>query len=67
MAREIWNLLDSKYIKKALGIILPKVKINKKIYIPFLDTEITIDNIDKLPCYRGYREKDKGNNYLNKI
>jgi hypothetical protein len=46
LAREIWNLLDSKYIKKAFGMILPKIRINKKIYIPFMDTEITLDNID---------------------
>jgi len=38
LAREIWNLLESKYIKKVFGRFLPNIRTNKKIYIPMLDT-----------------------------
>jgi hypothetical protein len=37
MARAIWNLLESPVLKKVLGVSLPKVEINKKIFIPKLD------------------------------
>ena len=37
MARAIWNMLESPMLKKVLGISLPKVEINKKIFIPKLD------------------------------
>ncbi len=51
LAREIWNLLDSPYIKKVFHKTFPKILVNKKIYIPFTDTEITIQNIDSLPNF----------------
>jgi hypothetical protein len=37
MARAIWNMLESPVLKKVLGVSLPKVEINKKIFIPKLD------------------------------
>lgn len=37
MARAIWNMLESPVLKRVLGIALPKVEVNKKIYIPKLD------------------------------
>lgn len=51
LAREVWNFLESKYAKKVLKRVLPSITVNKKIYIPMLDTKITIDNIDRLPNF----------------
>lgn len=58
LAREIWNLLESKYIKKAFSKILPNIKINNKIYIPFVDTMVTNENVNSLPSYN-YKDKHK--------
>lgn len=37
LAVEIWNLLESRYIKSVLGRFLPNIAVNKKIYIPMID------------------------------
>ena len=49
LAREIWNLLESKYIKKVFGQFLPNIRLNKKIYLPFTDFLLTTENIYSLP------------------
>eukprot|EP00347_Sterkiella_histriomuscorum_P013953 403362725 len=51
LAREIWNLLESKYIKKVFGKFLPNIRINKKIYIPMTDVVMTLENINDLPVF----------------
>lgn len=38
LAREIWNMLESKYLKRVLSKFLPSIEISKKIYIPMIDT-----------------------------
>lgn len=53
LAREIWNLLESKYIKKLFSSFLPNIKVNKKIYIPMTDVVFTTENIDTLPKFEG--------------
>lgn len=37
---------------------LPSIKISKKIYIPMVDTMITLDNLNTLPKY-DYNEEEK--------
>lgn len=36
-ALELWNMLEGKWIKNGMEIIMPSIKINKKIYIPMID------------------------------
>ena len=61
LAREIWNLLESKYLKKVFGKFLPNILINKKIFIPMLDVKLTSENANSLPKFND--EQD----YLKKI
>jgi hypothetical protein len=35
-----------------MEIIMPSIKVNKKIYIPMTDTVITRENIDKLTDFK---------------
>jgi hypothetical protein len=35
---QIWNLLENRYIRGVLKKFLPKIAINRKIYVPMLDT-----------------------------
>ena len=51
LAIELWNMLENKIVSQALEIIIPKVKVNRKIYIPMVDTILTRENIDDLPKY----------------
>jgi hypothetical protein len=54
MARAIWNMLESPMIKKVLGVSLPKIEINKKIWMPKLDNPelFTRENIvNGLPLF----------------
>lgn len=37
MARAIWNMLESPILSKTLGIALPNIEVNQKIWIPKLD------------------------------
>ncbi len=53
LAREIWNMLESKYIKRILGSFLPNIRINKKIFFPMRDMVFTLENIDNLPNFEG--------------
>jgi hypothetical protein len=39
----------------------PSIKINSKIYIPFLDTELTHENIDNLPNYSRIKRRNSFN------
>ena len=45
LARDLWNILENKLVLQAMEIILPSVKINKKICLPMCDTLITRENI----------------------
>lgn len=45
LALELWNMLENKFILQVFELSLPSVKINKKIFIPMIDTIITRDNI----------------------
>lgn len=49
--RELWNMLDNKYIMSAFEVILPSVSVNRKILIPMLDTIITRENINSLNVF----------------
>jgi len=40
-----------------MEIIMPSIKVNKKIYIPMTDTILTKDNIGTLPPFETYRGK----------
>ena len=56
MARGIWNMLESSVLKKVLGVSLPSININKKIFIPKLDnpelfTQENMRKIDGLPMF----------------
>ena len=52
LARELWNMLESKWIRQGMEIIIPSIKVNKKIYIPMTDTVMTRDNIDLLADFK---------------
>ena len=52
LARELWNMLENKWIRQGMEIIMPSIKVNKKIYIPMTDTIITRENIDKLTDFK---------------
>lgn len=64
LAREIWNMLESKYIKKLFANFLPNIHTNKKIYIPMTDIILSHDNIWNLPKFdegkkKGYHKKNQ--------
>lgn len=52
LARELWNMLENKWIRQGMEIIMPSIKVNKKIYIPMTDIVITRENIDKLTDFK---------------
>ncbi|CDW87878.1 hormone sensitive [Stylonychia lemnae] len=68
---ELWNLLDNKIVMQAMEILLPSIKINKKIYIPMIDTILTKDNIKKLPSFEDEKKQgrsfDEGRKSIHKI
>jgi hypothetical protein len=37
LAIELWNILENKWIRQGMEIIMPSIKVNKKIYIPMTD------------------------------
>lgn len=45
-----------------MEIIIPSVKINKKIYIPMIDTIMTRENIDSLPIFEEEKKHSKSYN-----
>lgn len=49
LALELWNMLENKFIMQAFELGLPSIKINRKIFIPMVDTIITRENIKELP------------------
>jgi hypothetical protein len=53
IARGIWNLLENKVAKGLLGVVLPKIKVNNKIYVPMLDNPelFTKKDIGQLPAF----------------
>lgn len=48
LARELWNLMENKWVQKGIELVLPNVKLNKKIWVPMCDEVITRDNVHKL-------------------
>jgi hypothetical protein len=56
LARELWNMLENKWLQRSMEIIMPSVKVNKKIWVPMVDVVMTRDNIDALPRFEGYRD-----------
>ena len=38
LTRDLWNILENKLVQNSMEIIMPGIKINKKIYIPMVDT-----------------------------
>ena len=56
---ELWNLLEQPMVVQALEIVMPSIKVNKKIYIPMVDTLLTTENINKLPTYEKIIEESK--------
>jgi Hormone-sensitive lipase (HSL) N-terminus len=55
LARELWNMLENKWIRQGMEVIMPSIKVNKKIYIPMCDTVMTRENINCLPCFKPLR------------
>lgn len=49
LARELWNMLENKVILKGMEVVIPSVKINKKVYLPMCDVIMTRENIWNLP------------------
>jgi hypothetical protein len=47
---QIWNLLENRYIRGVLKKFLPKISINRKIYVPMLDKPelFTLENLLKI-------------------
>lgn len=60
LAREIWNMLESKIFKNVLNKFLPNIRVNKKIHIPMTDTILTLDNIDSLPRFEEEDNSKRG-------
>ena len=56
LARELWNMLENKWIRQGMEVIMPSIKVNKKIYIPMCDLVMTRDNINKLPTFKPSKE-----------
>ena len=52
MARELWNMLENKWLQQGMEIMMPSIKVNKKIWIPMCDTVLTRENICSLPNYK---------------
>ena len=46
--QEMWNMMESKLIIKSMETMMPKVKVNKKLLIPMMDTIITRENVSSL-------------------
>eukprot|EP00347_Sterkiella_histriomuscorum_P001768 403370757 len=72
LAIELWNLLENKYVQQAMEIVIPSIKLNKKIFIPMIDTILTRENIDKLPKFKDFKQKhsgsfEEGRKKINKI
>lgn len=51
LTRELWNMLENKLVQRAMEILIPSIKVNKKIFIPMVDTILTRDNICNLPKF----------------
>jgi Hormone-sensitive lipase (HSL) N-terminus len=51
LARELWNMLENKWVRQGMEIIMPSIKINKKIFIPMTDVIMTRENISNLPDF----------------
>lgn len=46
LARELWNMLENKLIMKSMEmVVMPSVKVNKKIIVPMMDIIFTRENI----------------------
>jgi len=45
LAANVLNLLDSKYTKGILKLMMPKIEVNKSIYVPKLLPKLTVGNI----------------------
>jgi len=44
-ATKMMNILDSKFTKPLLSIVMPKIAVNKRIYIPKLLPRLTVSNV----------------------
>jgi hypothetical protein len=54
LARDIWNLLESRYLKRVLKKFLQDIKVNKKVFIPRIESAeyFTLDNLEQIPKFR---------------
>jgi len=43
--QELWNMMERPFILKSMETLMPKIKINKSLYIPMLDTVLTRENV----------------------
>ena len=48
----MWNMMESKLVLKSMETMMPKIKVNKKIFIPMLDTVITRDNVHMIKRFK---------------
>lgn len=65
LALELWNMLENKFIMQAFELSLPAIRINKKIFIPMVDTIITRENVHILPIFENLRKTITGRRVLN--
>ena len=45
-------MMESKLVMKSMEVLMPKIKLNKKILIPMVDTQITRDNVSSLKPFK---------------
>ena len=49
LAKDLWNMLENKWLRQGMEIIMPSIKVNHKICIPMTDVIFTRENINALP------------------
>jgi acetyl esterase/lipase len=53
-------MMESKLIMKSMETLMPKIKINKSLYIPMLDTVLTRENVGSLPAFTEQQRTEGG-------
>ena len=48
---ELWNMLENKFLIKAMLLTTPIMKVHERICIPMVDTIMTRENIGSLPVF----------------
>ena len=48
---ELWNMLENKFLIKAMVLTAPMLKVHERMCIPMVDTILTRENIGDLPVF----------------